>query len=244
VEDTVVVTDTSGKVLATATFGPQSGSSPVVLPFSGPVQVGDISFGFGATTASDTTAGPKLDFVSVPIDNGASVTEIVHVVASATGFTTTPNTATLSALGVLFGAAGSSITAKWYEDPLNGLSTVTGTVGTQNTSFNIFGSQLGTSNAFTAPDNNFDGFSFSQPGIALPSHTPYSLTLEFDLTLTGGGSLENFDQSETVSPAASGVPEPATLTLLGFGSLALIRYRWRRRKRPARGRMDSVVTSL
>src|SRR5262245_5634956 len=83
VEDTVVVTDTSGKVLATATFGPQSGSSPVELPFSGPVQVGDISFGSGATFASDTTAGPRLDFASVPIDNGASATEIVHVIASA-----------------------------------------------------------------------------------------------------------------------------------------------------------------
>ena len=111
VEDTVVVTDTSGTVLATATFGPQSGSSPVGIPFSGSEKVGDISFGLGATTASDTTAGPLLDFASVPIENGASATEIVHVVASATGFTTAPNTATLSADG-LFAGTGSSITSK------------------------------------------------------------------------------------------------------------------------------------
>ena len=97
--------------------------------------------------------------------------------------------AALSASGIFAGAA-SSITAKWYEDPLNDLSTVTGTVGMQNTSFNILGSQAGTSNAFTAPDNDFDHFSFSQSGIALPSNSPYSLTLEFDLTLTGGASLD------------------------------------------------------
>jgi hypothetical protein len=243
VEDTVVVTDSSGTVLATATFGPQSGSSPVGIPLS-PVEVGDISFGSGATFTTDTAAGPRLDFESVPIANGASATEIVHFVASATGFTTPPSTATLSANGELLGAGGSSITAKWYEDPLNGLSTVTGTVGMQNTSFNIFGSQVGTSNAFTAPDNANDDFSFSQPGIALPSDTPYSLTLEFDLTLTGGGSLGGFGQAELVLPAASGVPEPTTLTLLGVGSLGLISYRWRRRKQPARGRMDSGATGL
>ena len=242
VEDTVVVTDSSGTVLATATFGPQSGSSPVGIPLS-PVDVGDISFGSGATFTTDTAAGPRLDFESVPIANGASATEIVHFVASATGFTTTPNTATLRAFGALAGAEGSSITAKWYEDPLNGLSTVTGTVGMQNTSFNILGSQVGTSNAFTATDNNLDDFSFSQSGIALPSNTPYSLTLEFDLTLTGG-DLEGFDQAELVLPAASGVPEPTTLTLLGFGSLGLISYRCRRRKQPARGRMDSGATGL
>jgi len=226
VEDTIVVTDTSGTVLATATFGPQSGPSPVFLANGSPVQVGDISFDLGATTARDTMAGPKLDFASGPISSGASATEIVHFVASATGFTTAPNTAALFADGILRG--GSSITSKWYEDPLNGLSTVTGTVGMQNTSFNILGSQVGPS----ATETNL-AFLFFQSGIALPSNTPYSLTLEFDLTLTGGFELEDFIQSETVSPAASGVPEPTTLTLIGFGSLGLVGYRWRRRNQPA-----------
>jgi hypothetical protein len=40
-------------------------------------------------------------------------------------------------------------------------------------------------------------------------------------------------QVGTVTPAATAAPEPASLTLLGLGSLGLLGYGWRRRKQPA-----------
>jgi hypothetical protein len=45
-------------------------------------------------------------------------------------------------------------------------------------------------------------------------------------TQTGNGFVD-------IEPAVSGVPEPSTLTLLGLGSLGLLGYGWRRRKRAA-----------
>jgi hypothetical protein len=46
-----------------------------------------------------------------------------------------------------------------------------------------------------------------------------------------GGSLGN--GVSVPAPAVSSVPEPSTLTLLGLGSLGLLGYGWRRRKRTA-----------
>jgi hypothetical protein len=55
----------------------------------------------------------------------------------------------------------------------------------------------------------------------------YSFDLTFEPRIWNGTIYYN------VEPAATAVPEPASLTLLGMGAVGLLGYRWRRLRRPA-----------
>jgi hypothetical protein len=69
---------------------------------------------------------------------------------------------------VFTNAAGSSITAKWYEDDNNGLSTVTGTAGSAPI-VSVAGSQVGSTFTFAAPDNINDALATPRPASVWPS---------------------------------------------------------------------------
>lgn len=85
------------------------------------------------------------------------------------------------------------------------------------------------------------------PVLAVPtgytSESPLTSSATWDNTTISGlgltpgthtwhwGTGPNADSLKVIVPGTPSVPEPSTLTLLGIGSLSLLGYGWRRRKR-------------
>jgi hypothetical protein len=105
--------------------------------------------------------------------------------------------------GTLTGPGGSIITFDGYEDNTNTL--------------------FGTGGAHVGPAAFGPGPYSTQQAVSIIGVSPFSLTEVVTIHFTGPGAL-SFDSELKV------VPEPATLTLLGFGLMGLSACAWRRRK--------------
>jgi hypothetical protein len=160
-------------------------------------------------------------FVDVQLTNDTSqeITGNVSVTNLKVGFTA-PDGSTGSATGsgsILFTVepSGQPGSTEFFE--LDGsLSLPSTTVAASKLSFYEGPGQA--SFTFTQPT-----FSLGKPPAGVSEGSAFS---GFDL----GGTVT---VTYTYTPAASTTPEPSSLTLLGLGSLGLLGYGWRRRKRAA-----------
>jgi hypothetical protein len=83
----------------------------------------------------------------------------------------------------------------------------------------------------TTPAGNVGGI-FQGGTFTFSSPTPFSTFSLLANTSTGAG-VEFAIDNLTLNTAQAVIPEPASLTLLGFGGLGLIVYRWRRKRAEA-----------
>lgn len=161
-------------------------------------------------SSQSATYGPPtniLNTASFQVTNVSGVNQVGNIAISATDFTAPILFTSVSGSGTLQLAAGSTVTMSWYADPANaqGAQTSTDTPGLLLHTCSI-----------TATDSS-DAIACAPPDISTPFGSEYSMTLYTSFTLTPGGTLVGRSQTELAE--VQGVPEPATMVLLGLGFL-------------------------
>jgi len=157
------------------------------------------------------TFGPPnnvLNTGSTSIRNTNAVAASIQYAVSATGFTPPVSTAFASGSATWELAVGSSYTASWFNDALNGQGALTSSAVQPGTQI------------FTCSDAVTllaDSTSCVAGPIAVNDPNPFSMSLYSNITLAAGGRVVNNGLTE-IKPV-SDVPEPASMALLGLGLL-------------------------
>ncbi len=167
---------------------------------------------------STAAYGPPTNILnssSLQVINNNDFAVDILVTVSATGFVPASFTAFTSASGTFQNVGGSSIDLRWWNDPANGqgAETPNDTPGNLLDSFSFV-------SAFAPQSFAHNGGPFDVSDLL-----PYSMTLQFDLTLPARGQL--ISRGQTINKDVAEIPEPASLLLCGSGLMLLA---WRFRK--------------
>jgi hypothetical protein len=243
-EVTILATNSSGVIVGAFDSGQHTGPAGLTPPFSADstqIQTGFSNLGGVSMTSGQHTAdnnypaatvgtlglGQYLESIVNDLTNSNSTATTLTLVVSAKNYS--PGVGSVDGLdnidlsGSITNGLGSSVTAKWYEDNGNGISTITGIVGSSAPVLTLAGSQVGSTFNYTAPDSFVDSFSTSQNNLPVNFTNPFSMTLVTTLNLSAGAIESNRTQAQLAEAA---VPEPATTglaavlsacALLGFG---------------------------
>jgi hypothetical protein len=161
------------------------------------------------------TISPLIELISTAtkILNTNGATAVIQAVLSGMNFPGPANASQLSASGQWSATPGSSVTAKWFNDPANGLGA---------TSFNDTpGNQIGgTYVSPAATPDPLSSYSFTSPIFPLgaPDLGLFSMTEQWTYVLAASGSLDSRGQTEI---AFDVIPEPASMMLLGTAMAGL-----------------------
>ena len=170
------------------------------------------------TSQHIATYGPPTNILnssSLQIINTNNFAVDILVAVSATDYQPASDTAFVSGSGTFQNVSGATAELRWWDDPTNqqGAEAPNDTPGNLLDFFSVV--------APIAP------FSFAHNGgpFNVSDLVPYSMTLQFHLTLPAHGVLVS--RGQTINKNVMTVPEPASSLLLGTG---LILLAWRVRK--------------
>jgi hypothetical protein len=164
------------------------------------------------------TYGPPTNILnssSLQIINNNNFAVDILVTVSATDFVPPSFTAFTSGSGTFQNVSGSVIDLLWWNDPANqqGAETPNDTPGGLLDSFNFVSTFIPQS--FAHNGGPFD----------VTDLLPYSMTLQFHLTLPANAQL--ISRGQTMNKDVAQIPEPASLLLFGTG-LGLLAWRFRK----------------
>ncbi len=161
------------------------------------------------------TVTPLIELISTAtkILNTNSTAATIRAVLSGANYPGPANKSQITASGQWSATPGSSMTAKWFNDPANALGggSFTDTPGNQ------------VSSTFVSPPATSDplsSYSFSSPVFTLtaPDTGPFSMTEQWTYVLAPTGSLDSRGLTEI---AFNTIPEPTSMMVIGIALTGL-----------------------
>jgi len=231
IDSTITVTAIDNSTVNTCTSPiTVSCQLPDIDPAAGTLTLGPALAAGGAldieisVQTQDVAGGPgllnRIDSTGTQVTNNGTVEHTLSIAIGATDFagpsvtSSTTGAGQWSTTGGPFGT--SNIFMRWFDDPANGQGGTTSSPVQPGNLLDTFSNTAGPSNP-SSFSHNGGPFAVNDPAL-------FSMTLQFDSTISPGVRLTGRELTE-VKPQA-GVPQPSALLLLGSALGLLAWRRW------------------